>query len=177
MIASRPGQPLPTTPAQIGDRGRTASGIFPANIETEATHVLGGPFAYLEYGGEPYVQDVERGHPSYGNFGTVYRTRLILVNPHSDTRTATVGFASAGGAARGVLSIDRQLFDLPMGTTGDGLPEKTYELAPGEERQVDIELFPQAGSNYPIRVVVKSTFERLERRVLPAKRPLTPAIP
>lgn len=177
VIASRPGQPLPTTPAQIGDRGRTASGIFPANIETEATHVLGGPFAYLEYGGEPYVQDVERGHPSYGNFGTVYRTRLILVNPHSDTRTATVGFASAGGAARGVLSIDRQLFDLPMGTTGDGLPVKTYELAPGEERQVDIELFPQAGSNYPIRVVVKSTFERLERRVLPAKRPLTPAIP
>lgn len=177
VLASRPGQPLPTAEAEIGDRGRTASGIFPANIETEATHLLGGPFAYLEYGGEPYVQDVERGHPSYGNFGTVYRTRLTLINPHTESRTATVGFASAGGAARGVLSIDRQLFDLPMGTTGDGLPVKTFELAPGEERQVDIELFPQAGSNYPVRVVVKSTFERLEKKTVAPHRPLAPAIP
>lgn len=177
VVATRTGLTLPSSEAKVGDLGRTASGIFQATIDTEATHLLGGPFTYLEYGGEPYVKDIEHGHPSYGNFGTVYRTRLTLVNSGSESKVATVGFASAGGAARAVLSLDRQLYDLPMGTTGDGLPVKNYELAPGETRQVDVELFPQAGSNYPIRIVVKSNFERLQKESVASPRALTPAIP
>lgn len=177
VLAVQPGQPLPTNMAGEKDNGRTASGLFAGDIETRATHLLGGPYTYLEYGGEPYEKDVEKGYPSYGNFGTVYRTRLMLVNPSDQPQTATVGFASGGGAARGVLSLDRELYDLPMGTTGDGLPVKTYELGPRETRQVDVELFPQAGSNYPVRVVVKSIYARMEKAEVEPLRPLVPAIP
>ena len=168
---------IPDFPATSSDPGRTASGIFPASIETQASHLVGGPFTYLEYGGEPYEKDVEHGHPSYGNFGSVYRTRLVLKNPYSDPRTVYVGFASGGGAARGVLSLSGELYDLPMGVTGEGLPVKSYQLEPNEIRQVDVELFPQAGSNYPVRIVVRSDFDRRGHESVPPLRPLQPAIP
>lgn len=169
--------PLPTEPASNRDPGRTASGVFPAVIETDASHLLGGPFTYLEFGSEPYEKDVVHGHPSYGNFGTLYRTRLMLKNPSDEVADAVIGFASGGGAARGVLAVDGAIYDLPMGTTGQGIPVQTLTLLPGEVRQVNLELFPQAGSNYPVRVVVRSDFKRLEKeRVEPANsfRPYIP---
>lgn len=168
---------LPTTLAVRQDRGRTASGVFPAAIETTETHIVGGPFTYVEYGREPFVNDVAEGHPSYGNFGTIYRTRLMLKNPSDRLRDVTIGFAAAGGAARGVLTIDGDLFDLPMGPTGSGLPVKVVQMGPGEVRQVDVELFPQAGSNYPVRLVVQSEFDRLEKTSLEAIRPTRSLIP
>ena len=168
---------IPESDASIQDPGRTASGVFPASIDTEATHVVGGPYTYLEYGGEPYEVDVEEGHPSFGNFGTVYRTRLVLTNPTQEYREVVVGFASGGGAARGVLSLDGQLYDLPMGRSGDGLKVTSYELGPQETRQVDVELFPQAGSNYPVRVVVRSDYDRRPEQSIPPLRPLRPTIP
>ena len=168
---------LPETPATSRDPGRTASGIFPASIETDATHIVGGPYTYLQFGGEPYESDVTHGHPSYGNFGTVYRTRLVVNNPTSESREVKVGFASGGGAARGVLSLDGEIYDLPMGITGEGLPVKNYQLEPGETRQIDVELFPQAGSNYPVRVVVRSDYDRRAEQKIPALRTIRPTIP
>ena len=177
VIATSGDGALPVTDASNRDPGRTASGVFPGDIITDASHLIGGAFTYLEFGGEPYESDVVEGHPSYGNFGTVYRTRLTLKNPTNEEREAYFGFASGGGAARGVLSLDGELFNLPLGVRGQGLPVRTYLLGPGESRQVDVELFPQAGSNYPVRVVVRSDFERRESQEIPALRPLKPAIP
>lgn len=165
-------QSLPPTRAVASqDPGRTASGVFPAQLALAATHVLGGPFTYLSFGGEPYVTDLAGGYPSYGNFGTLYRTRLVLNNPAGTVKEARLGFASGGGAARAVVVVDGALYDLPMGGSGSGVPVTSFALAAGETRQVDIELFPQAGSNYPIRLVVHSDFDRLEKKEYPPIRP------
>jgi hypothetical protein len=164
VTASLPFTSAPAEMVESRDPGRTASGVFPAEIEMDATHTLGGPFTYLEYGSEPYVQDVDAEHPSYGNFATMYRTRLVLHNPADSARQAYIGFSAPGGAARGVLLLDGTLYDLPMGRSGDGVPVTTVTLEPGEARQMDIEIFPQAGSNYPIRLVVRSDFERREKQ-------------
>lgn len=177
VLASSGGGPLPTEPAVERDPGRTASGVFPADIKIDASHLIGGPFTYLEFGGEPYEKDLDEGYPSYGNFGTVYRARLMLKNPSGEEQEAVVGFASGGGAARGVLSLDGEVYNLPMGTSGEGLPVTKYRLAPGEVRQVDVELFPQAGSNYPVRIVVKSDYSRLEKAEIEPVRALRMAIP
>ncbi len=150
----------PLTVVESRDPGRTASGVFPAQLEKDATHTLGGPFTFIDYGGEPYVADIEGKHPSYGNFATMYRTRLMLHNPADAPRSAHIGFSAPGGAARGVLLLDGTLYDLPMGRSGDGVPVSSITLQPGETRQVDIELLPQAGSNYPVRLIVRSDFER-----------------
>lgn len=171
VSSSLPLEAAPNVTVESRDPGRTASGVFPAQIEKDATHTLGGPFTFIDYGGEPYVKDLEGGHPSYGNFATMYRTRLMLHNPSDSTRQAYVGFSAPGGAARGVLLFDGTLYDLPMGRSGDGVPVANLTLAAGETRQVDVELFPQAGSNYPIRLIVRSDFERREKEELPPTAP------
>ncbi len=177
VSATLPFEQVPIAKVESRDPGRTASGVFPAAIEKDATHTLGGPFTYIDYGGEPYVQDLEEQHPSYGNFGTMYRTRLMLHNPSDSTRQAYVGFSAPGGAARGVLLFDGTLYDLPMGRSGDGVPVTNLTLSPGETRQVDVELFPQAGSNYPVRLIIRSDFERREKEELPAPAPHRALIP
>lgn len=178
VVSSSLAQALPpSVEVESKDPGRTASGIFPAQLTTKATHVLGGPYTYVEYGNEPYVQDMEGSYPSYGNFGTIYRTRLMLFNPAEEVRQADIGFASAGGAARGVLAVDGTLYDLPMGRSGEGVPVATVSLQPGELRQVELELFPQAGSNYPIRIVVKSSYERREKRDIEPASPFSVVVP
>lgn len=177
VIAADGTGPIPNQWATSRDPGRTASGLFPGEVVTEETHTLGGPFTYIEYGGEPYVADIDEGGPSYGNFGTVYRTRLMLHNPDSVERIATLGFASAGGAARGVLRVDDVIYDLPMGRTGSGIDVCTYAVGAGETVQVQLEMFPQAGSNYPIRIVVRSDYQRREKQEVAPLRPLNPLVP
>lgn len=171
VTASLPLTATPTSEVLSRDPGRTASGVFPADLEYDATHTLGGPYTFLEYGSEPYVKDLEKQHPSFGNFGTMYRTRLMLHNPSDGVRQAYIGFSAPGGAARGVLLLDGTLYDLPMGRSGDGVPVATVAMQPGETRQLDVELFPQAGSNYPIRLVVRSDFERREKENLQPTAP------
>jgi hypothetical protein len=177
VSASLPLSAAPEQTVESLDPGRTASGVFPAEMSTTATHTLGGPFTYIEYGGEPFVRDLDAKYPSYGNFGTMYRTRLMLHNPSDTTGQVYIGFSAPGGAARGVLLLDGTLYDLPMGRSGDGVPVATVALAPGEVRQLDMELFPQAGSNYPIRLVVRSDFEHREREEIPPSAPERPLLP
>lgn len=171
VSASLPLSAAPADKVESRDPGRTASGVFPAELSKDATHTLGGPFTYLEYGSEPYVQDLEADHPSYGNFGTMYRTRLMLHNPSESPRQAYIGFSAPGGAARGVLLLDGTLYDLPMGRSGDGVPVATVDMQPGEVRQIDLELFPQGGSNYPIRLIVRSDYERREKEEMEPSEP------
>lgn len=177
VLAAQAGMGLPQSKVESRDRGRTASGVFPAEVSTRASHTLGGPFTFIEYGGEPYVRDFDGDHPSYGNFGTVYRTVLTLFNPSDDYRDAFLGFSAPGGAARGILVVDDTIYDLPMGRSGDGVPVTSYNLAPGETRTVRLELFPQAGSNYPVRLVVRSNFERREKVEVEDETVFGPFIP
>jgi hypothetical protein len=177
VTAMLPLSSAPPETVESRDPGRTASGVFPGQLVKDATHTLGGPFTYLEYGSEPYVQDLEAEQPSYGNFGTIYRTRLMLHNPAESTRQAYIGFSAPGGAARGVLLLDGTLYDLPMGRSGDGVPVATVSMEPGEVRQIDIELFPQGGSNYPVRLVVRSDFERREKEEMEPSQPHRTLIP
>ncbi len=177
VLATQVGLGLPQTKVESRDRGRTASGVFPAEVSTRASHTLGGPFTFIEYGGEPYVRDFDGDHPSYGNFGTVYRTALTLFNPSDEYREAFLGFSAPGGAARGILVVDGSIYDLPMGRSGDGVPVNSYNLAPGETRSVRLELFPQAGSNYPVRLVVRSAFERREKVEVDDETVFGPFIP
>jgi hypothetical protein len=75
------------------------------------------------------------------------------------------------------LLLDGTLYDLPMGRSGDGVPVATVSMEPGEVRQIDIELFPQGGSNYPVRLVVRSDFERREKEEMEPSQPHRTLIP
>lgn len=151
-------------------RGR-ASGVFPGNISGDDVHVLGGPYTYIEYGGEPFVRDSDTGNPSRGNFGAVYRTRLVLFNPDRLEGEVVLGFMAAGGAAAGVLRINSQIHDLPLMNAGNTFEICRIEVPPTGVKQLDLEFLPEAGSNYPVRIVVSSEYQG--RKKVNLKPPLS----
>ena len=61
----------------------------------------------------------------------------------------------AGGVARGSLLVDGRPAETPVMRNSDEAPLASYELAPGETRTVKIVTMPQAGSNYPVRLVAR----------------------
>lgn len=150
-------QELPVSESE----GRTARGLFPPVLEVVYSHLAGGKYTYINLGDEPFVADAETGEKSPGNFGTVYRIRLVLSNPTAEPQEVQVGFTARGGPARGLVFVDDRLVELAMaGQTP--LPVAKWTLEPGEKREVYLETFPQSGSNYPVSLMVSSRFAGIQ---------------
>ncbi len=137
--------------------GRTARGLFPPMVEATYSNHAGGKYTYINLGDEPFVTDAQTSERSPGNFGTVYRIRLVLTNPTPEPQEVNLGFQGRGGPARGLVFVDDRLVETAMaGQTP--LPLAKWTLEPGEKREVYLETFPQSGSNYPVSLVVSSKF-------------------
>lgn len=141
---------------------RTARGIFPGVLEASYSHLLGGKYTFIQLGDPPFLTDPETGEASPGNFGTVYRVKLLLYNPHSEPMKAHLDFSPGGGPARGVVMIDDNFLDVAMATSSQTIGLQSWTLEPHESRQVNIETLPQSGSNYPVRLVVRSEWKSAE---------------
>jgi hypothetical protein len=61
----------------------------------------------------------------------------------------------AGGPARGVLLVDGALIETAMIQRNAEAPISSYLLGPGQTRTIHIVTMPQAGSNYPVRIVAR----------------------
>lgn len=138
--------------------GRTARGLYPAAIKADYSHLVGGRYTYIELGDQPYLEDGQTGEKSPGNFGAIYRIRLLLQNPEPLEREVWMEFVPGGGPARGVVLIENQLLDVAMGRSRTRIPLARWTLQPNETREVFVETLPQSGSNYPVRLVVQSDF-------------------
>ncbi|MEW6278615.1 MAG: hypothetical protein AB1758_08345 [Candidatus Eremiobacterota bacterium] len=137
---------------------RTGRGLFSPAVDLAYAHHAGGPFTFIPLGEQPYETDPETGESNPGNFGMVYRVQVHLYNPTAETRQAWIDFVPRAGPARGSLFVDGERVETDMGTHAEELRLGEWELAPGEERDVWIETFPQSGSNYPVFLVVKSEY-------------------
>lgn len=156
---------------------RTARGVFDGQIHQNYSHTLGSRYTYINLGDEPYLVDPETGEASPGNFGTIYRIRLVLLNPTDREKEAWVEFVPGGGPARGVVYVDQTLLDLGMARSKGRIPMARWKLAPQERREVLLETVPQSGSNYPVRFVVQSEFEGKEEMPQQAETKWEPVLP
>ncbi len=138
--------------------GRTGRGLFPPAMDVAHAHNLGGPFTYMPLGEAPFEVEPVTGETNYGHFGMVYRVRVLLINTDVVSRKAWIDFVPRAGPARGSLFVDGQRVETDMGNSASEIKVGEWELEPGEQREVRIETFPQSGSNYPVFLVVKSSY-------------------
>lgn len=141
----------PFNPFKIHPHGVFAQPYF----EEELEYQVGGQPAVVRYGQSPWLIDFETGLPNTGNFGVLYKARVTLRNPDTSPRQVGFYFSPLQGPAGGTFLIDGQLRQAPFRKPPQEELVGTVELAPGEERTVDLVTFPEASSNYPAEVRIR----------------------
>lgn len=146
-------EPLALKPLE--PTARTARGTFPGEILREVVYRVGSPYLYEDLGGEPYVQGVQGEGKSPGNFGVVYRYQLVFDNPGPDQQECWLQISARGGPARACLWLDGEMVITDL-LKADPRLLKRWSVAPQSRHTVYLETFPQAGSNYPLSLVLSS---------------------
>lgn len=146
-------EPLALRP--YAEKARTARGVFPAEVVRELSYQVGPAYLFEDIGGPPYLNEVSNGSPSPGNFGAVYRYRWKLENPTDQPQEVRMEMSARGGPARASLWIDGESLETDLLKAEPRLL-KRWLLPPAGRREVVMETFPQAGSNFPLSVTLSS---------------------
>ncbi|MBS2038233.1 hypothetical protein JST97_24825 [bacterium] len=144
---------LSLRPTEAG--ARTARGVFPGEIVRELTYRAGPAYLFEGIGGQPYLSETTNGSPSPGNFGAVYRYRWKLENPGDQPVEVRMEMSARGGPARASLWIDGENIETGL-LKAEAILLKRWQLPAGGTRDVVMETFPQAGSNFPLSVTLST---------------------
>jgi len=126
---------------------------YDARQTAELRHQIGGAWSFLRIGKPSSDPDIVQ---LPGHYGVLYDITVKVDNARQHAATFELVTTAAGGAGRGVYLIDGQLID-----TGSMRPyeEKLLwrgRVAAGASRSLPVQTIPQAGSNYPVMLVVRS---------------------
>ena len=146
-------EPLALKPFDV--KARTARGVFAGEVVRELSYQVGSAYLFEDIGGQPYLNEVSNGSPSPGNFGAVYRYRWKLENPTDQPQEVRMEMSARGGPARASLWIDGESIETDLLKAEPRLL-KRWLLPAGGRREVMMETFPQAGSNFPLSVTLSS---------------------
>ena len=146
-------EPLALKPLDV--KARTARGVFAGELLRELSYQVGPTYLFEDIGGQPYLSEVSNGSPSPGNFGAVYRYRWKLENPTDQPQEVRMEMSARGGPARASLWIDGESLETDLLKAEPRLL-KRWILPAGGRREVMMETFPQAGSNFPLSLTLSS---------------------
>jgi hypothetical protein len=118
-----------------------------------ARYDCGKYWTFIPIGDDP-VQSTA-GDVLLGNYGLTYQVALELVNPQEQAATVDILLSAPSGPARGSIFIDGQLYETGLVHTHGEERLARYALAPGQTRRVSIQIIPQSGSYYPIRLIAR----------------------
>ncbi|MFC1483100.1 hypothetical protein ACFL56_02455 [Candidatus Margulisiibacteriota bacterium] len=111
----------------------------------------------LRVGDEPFLKDHTTGKELRGNYGVWYEYIVTLKNSEEYQYEMKLFFQPAGGLANAHIVVDNILYDVKP---ADPKSEISYQyvakftMEPLEERKVVISTIPEAGSYYPVNIII-----------------------
>lgn len=130
--------------------------VYPNPAKTlEASYVVGERWAFIPIGRHA-ITDSAAQKKLYGNYGVTYNINIKVENPTEQPKKVSVLFEPSAGLASGVFIIDGEFVSAKYAKPPAEIPLASYQLKPGESRNVRIVTVPVAGSNYPATLVVRS---------------------
>lgn len=126
----------------------------PAKV-LEAGYVVGERWAFIPIGRHA-ITDTAAQKKLYGNYGVTYDIKVKVENPTNQTKKVSVILEPSAGLASGVFIIDGEFVSQKYAKPPSEYPLASYQMKPGETRNVRIVTVPMAGSNYPVTLVVRS---------------------
>jgi len=133
---------------------RRGHGFYGApRVDIEDRFVIGGRWKFIGIGDKPLESPYDGHTELRGNYGVTYRIKVWIVNPTDNPEKAQLNFAPVSGPAVGTMKVDGELLKIGMQRPPDTFKVKEFLLKPKEERPVYIEMIPESGSFYPVRLV------------------------
>jgi len=122
--------------------------------DVTASYQVGGAWSFTTIGHQPAI-GVAGGDRLLGSYGVLYNIAVELSNPTADAVEVELIMEPAGGPARAALVVDGRVAEVAMLRNTSESPFAKYLLLPGQSRTVHVTTMPQAGSNYPVRLVAR----------------------
>ncbi len=131
-------------------------GIFHSpQFYLEKVYTAGDKWLFINVGDNPLV-DMDSGLEFRGNYGVFYNVSVTLNNPTEKKKKILFYFEPAGGVASGIFYLDGKNFEVgPVNYPHERKISHMF-LAPYESRTVMLQTMPLSGSNYPVRIIVRS---------------------
>jgi len=144
------GSPLPNLGAPFNPFKIHPHGVFAQPFFEEWwDYKPGQPPLVLRYGESPWLIDFETGLPNTGNFGVLYRWHVTLTNPTRQPVRIGMSYQTIQGPGASSILVNGVLTQANFRPKGSEGPLAVFELAPGQEKVVDLVTLPEASSNYP----------------------------
>ena len=123
--------------------------------QIEAQYTVGKNWAFINMGKQALTNG-ETNKVLYGNYGVSYEIKVKINNPTEVKKKVNVLFDPTAGFASGTFMIDGKLTNARFVKPPTEYTLASYDLKPGEERNIQIQTIPLAGSNYPAKIIVRS---------------------
>jgi len=90
-----------------------------------------------------------------GDYGVFYDVTFEVENPTDSPAEVELGFMPGGGLARGIVVIDGRIYETGLLRHGETQRVHAFTIGPHARRELRVRIMPQAGSNYPVKLVMR----------------------
>jgi len=133
---------------------RRGHGVFgPPFVHIEDRFEVGGRWKFIGIGDQPLKNLVDGSVDLMGNYGVTHRVKVDVWNPSDQNEKVQVHFSPVSGPAGGTIIVDGQIVKLGVCKPPKTEPVKVFWMKPREARKVEIEMIPESGAFYPVRIV------------------------
>ena len=168
VAADKPGDPMAPedilTPIPLSDASepflrdvrQLSEHIYPKpGKQLNARYSVGGTFVFLPIGRTP-IAAATGDEVLLGNYGVFYDIGLSLENTTRSTADVSLVFEASGGMAGAVFEIDGRRVEIPRLAGSGEQTLLTYRMEAGSRKSVRVRTLPLSGSNYPVKLIVRS---------------------
>lgn len=109
--------------------------------------------------GDLPLPNLLQGAPLKGSYGVLWKGKLILENPFSESADVPISFQPRGGTASATFFMDDRMRQVSAKAYQE-VPIAKIDLAPHSRREISVESMPEGGSSYPIRFIIGHQTEK-----------------
>ncbi|MFA5928396.1 MAG: hypothetical protein WC838_03755 [Candidatus Margulisiibacteriota bacterium] len=115
----------------------------------------------IDLGLVPKVYSSDEQSLLLGNYGITHDIYISLSNPSAQAKTVKLSCLPTGGLARGIFLFDQEVIETglldPHSSNGGLATIKTFVLQPLAQKEFMLSTIPQAGSYYPVKLMLRSS--------------------
>ena len=154
--SENPGDSI-TYPLQTDKDDRHARGAYPlTSIVTRASFFMEQGERFFTIGDTP-LTDIFGGRNIRGNYGVSYEYDFTLVNDTGRAGAVNFAFQPRGGVATATFLVDGRMVSIGATRAYQVVPIARVPLSAGSRKTVRVVTMPEDASNYPVRIILKST--------------------